>query len=222
MRDPRFTGTTFVVIDFEALTPAGRPAEPIEVAALALRAQGGRLAEAGRFESLIRPPADVPVTAMDTGQTGLTAAMLATAPPAAAVMARLDARLDARLGAPPYRLVAHHAHTEAGLIAHQAQHCPHLADTPLLDTIRLAKAVLPGLGSYSLDNLLSYFGIPRPVDRHRAMPDVAVTALLLEHLLAQGCAAGRWRTLLDLDAAAGMQPKRLARQGAQAQQSALF
>lgn len=218
MRDARFTGTTFVVIDFEALTPAGRPAEPIEVAALALRAQSGRLAEVGRFESLIRPPADVPVTAMDTGQTGLTAAMLATAPTAAAVMARLDARLSA----PPYRLVAHHAHTEAGLIAHQAQHCPRLADTPLLDTIRLAKAVVPGLGSYSLDNLLGYFGIPRPVDRHRAMPDVAVTALLLEHLLNEGCAAGRWRTLLDLDAAAGMQPKRLARQGAQGEQSALF
>lgn len=35
--DPRFAAMTFVVIDFEGLTPAGRPAEPIEVAALALR-----------------------------------------------------------------------------------------------------------------------------------------------------------------------------------------
>ncbi|MFE7588153.1 exonuclease domain-containing protein, partial [Kitasatospora sp. NPDC057512] len=153
MRDPRFADTTLVVIDFEGLTPAGRPAEPIEVAAL-----------------------------------------LATAPPAAQVMAGLDAHLSA----PPYRLVAHHAHTEAGLIAHQAEHCPVLAATPLLDTIGLAKAVLPHLGSYRLDNLLGHYGIPRPADRHRAMPDVQVTAKILELLLAEGCAPRRWRTQLEL------------------------
>ncbi|WP_234348194.1 PolC-type DNA polymerase III [Kitasatospora sp. MY 5-36] len=218
MRDPRFADTTLVVIDFEGLTPAGRPAEPIEVAALALRASGRRLVEVGRFESLIRPPADVPVTAMDTAQTGLTAALLATAPSSAQVMAGLDAHLSA----PPYRLVAHHAHTEAGLIAHQAEHCPVLAATPLLDTIGLAKAVLPGLGSYRLDNLLGHYGIPRPADRHRAMPDVQVTAQVLELLLAAGCATGRWRTLLELDMAAGLQPKRLTPAVPDAEQSALF
>ncbi|MFG3260581.1 hypothetical protein [Streptomyces sp. NPDC048172] len=57
--------TTFVVIDFEALTPAGRPAEPTEVAAVALTVREGRWAETGRFESLIQPPSDVPVTARD-------------------------------------------------------------------------------------------------------------------------------------------------------------
>ncbi|MFF0413448.1 PolC-type DNA polymerase III [Kitasatospora sp. NPDC004745] len=217
MQDSRFTGTTFVVIDFEGLTPAGRPAEPIEVAALALRADGGRLVEVGRFESLIRPPADVPVTAFDTAQTGITAQILAAAPAAAEVMARLDARLSV----PAYRLVAHHASTEAGMIAHQAAHCPTLASTPLLDTERLAKAVLPGLGTYRLDNLLGYYGIPRPADRHRAMPDVEVTAQVLARLLADGCAAGRWRTLLDLDAAAGLQPKRLTPEPV-LEQSALF
>lgn len=55
------------------------------------------------------------------------------------------AQLNARLTAPPYRLVAQHAPTEAGIIAHQAEHCPVLAATPLLDTLRLAKAVVPGL-----------------------------------------------------------------------------
>ncbi|MEU1284501.1 3'-5' exonuclease [Kitasatospora sp. NPDC005856] len=217
MQDQRFTGTTFVMIDFEGLTPAGRPAEPIEVAALALRAEGSRLVEVGRFESLIRPPADVPVTAFDTAQTGITAQMLDLAPTAAEVMARLDARLSV----PPYRLVAHHASTEAGMIAHQAGHCPSLASTSLLDTVRLAKAVLPGLGTYRLDNLLGYYGILRPADRHRAMPDVEVTAQLLARLLADGCAAGRWRTLLDLDSTAGLQPKRLSPEPL-LEQSALF
>ncbi|WP_345709491.1 3'-5' exonuclease [Kitasatospora paranensis] len=175
------------------------------------------MVEVGRFESLIRPPADVPVTAFDTAQTGITTPMLAAAPTAATVMARLDAHLSV----PPYRLVAHHASTEAGMIAHQAGHCPTLASTPLLDTVRLAKAVLPGLGTYRLDSLLGYYGIPRPADRHRAMPDVEVTVQVLARLLADGCAAGRWRTLLDLDAAAGLQPKRLSPEPV-LEQSALF
>lgn len=35
--DPAFLSITFVVINFEATTPAGHPAQPIEVAALAFR-----------------------------------------------------------------------------------------------------------------------------------------------------------------------------------------
>ena len=40
----------YVVIDFEALTPAGRQAEPTEVAALALVVRDGQLVEDGHFE----------------------------------------------------------------------------------------------------------------------------------------------------------------------------
>ncbi|MFI2791068.1 PolC-type DNA polymerase III [Kitasatospora sp. NPDC018614] len=217
MSDPRFAGTTLLVIDFEGLTPAGRPAEPVEVAVLALRPVDGRLAEVGRFEELMRPPADVPVTAMDVQLKGITQQMLSSAAPAAEVMARLEARLTA----PPYRLVAHHASTEAGIIARQAEHCPVLAATSLLDTLRLAKAVVPGLSSYGLDSLLGYYGIAKPAGRHRAMPDVEVTAQVLARLLEEGCAGGRWRTLLELDAAAGLQPKRPT-SGTEAEQSALF
>ncbi|MGX4735388.1 hypothetical protein [Kitasatospora griseola] len=57
LRDPSLGGLPLVVIDFEGLTPTGRPAEPTEVAALALRPEHGRLVEVGRFEYLIRPPA---------------------------------------------------------------------------------------------------------------------------------------------------------------------
>ncbi|MEU2232567.1 3'-5' exonuclease [Streptomyces vietnamensis] len=203
MSDPRFAATTFVVIDFEGLTPAGRPAEPIEVAALTLRPQGGRLVEIGRFEELIRPPADVPVTTRDVQLKGITQTMLSSTAPAAEVMDRLDGRLTT----PPYRLVAHHASTEAGIIARQAEHCPRLAAIPLLDTVRLARAVAPGLSSYRLDNLLAYYGIPQPASRHRAMPDVEATAQVLIRLLKDGERNGQWRTLLELDMAAGLQPK---------------
>jgi DNA polymerase-3 subunit epsilon len=70
--DPAFLATTFVVIDFETTTPAGCPAQPIEVAGLALRYRAGAWKAAGRSASLIRPPAFAPVTPADTAQTGLT------------------------------------------------------------------------------------------------------------------------------------------------------
>ncbi|MDX3117838.1 hypothetical protein [Streptomyces scabiei] len=57
----------------------------------------------------------------------------------------LRVQLKARLTTPPYRPVAHHASTEVGITARQAEHCPVLAATPLLDTLRLAKAVVPGM-----------------------------------------------------------------------------
>ncbi|MGC5000736.1 3'-5' exonuclease [Streptomyces sp. DT195] len=218
VNDPRFAATTFLVVDFEGLTPAGRPAEPFEVAVLALGPVGNRLVEAGRFGDLMRPPADIPVTARDVQLKGITQQMLSTARPAAEVLARLDARLTV----PPYRLVAHHASTEAGIISRQAEHCPVLAATPLPDTLRLAKAVAPGLSSYGLDGLLGYYGIPQPAGRHRAMPDVEVTAQVLVRLLEDGCADGRWHTLLELDVAAGSQPGRRSSTVPEAEQRALF
>ncbi len=73
--------------------------------------------------------------------------------------------------------VAQHASTEAGLIARQAELCPVLATTPLLDTIRLAQRVIrQGVTSYGLDALMRHYDIPQPAGRHRAMPDVEVTA----------------------------------------------
>ncbi|MFB7026579.1 MULTISPECIES: glycosyltransferase family 2 protein [unclassified Streptomyces] len=83
MAGPRFAVTTLVVIDFEGLTPAGRPAEPIEVAAPALHPVAGRLVEVGRFEEPMRPPADVPVTARDVRLKGITPQMLSATCPAA-------------------------------------------------------------------------------------------------------------------------------------------
>jgi DNA polymerase-3 subunit epsilon len=201
--DPAFLEHTFVVIDFEGLTPKGRPAEPIEVAAVAGSFHGGQWAESGRFSSLIRPPDDVPVTPFDTAQTGLTEARLRTQQPAALVMAALDARL----AAPPYRLVAHHAPTEAGLIAGQRQHCPTLAATPLLCTVRLARAAYPELPSHGLNAVLHHLGIPLPAGRHRALPDVEVTVDVFARVLADGAAAGHWSTLRDLDHVAGIPPK---------------
>ncbi|MEU7005009.1 3'-5' exonuclease [Nonomuraea sp. NPDC046570] len=184
--DSGLTAVTWAVIDFEGLTPAGRSPVPIEVAVVAGRLTGDAgWVERGRFVSLMRPPVDVPVTSFDTALTGITAAMLAAAPPADRVMAALDARFDA----PPYRLVAHSAHTEATLIGGQRRHCPTAAAIPLICTVRLARAMLPELGSHSLDRVARRPGLAIPADRHRALPDAELTVQVFTLLVVEGVRA---------------------------------
>ncbi|MEE1931525.1 3'-5' exonuclease [Streptomyces sp. TRM 70351] len=203
-QDPAFRETTFVVIDFETTTPTGYPAQPIEVAALVLRCPDGRWSTTGRSESLIRPPAFAPVTPADTAQTGLTAEQLQTAPTPAEALGALDRRLTAGT---PYLLVAQHAATEAGVIHHQAEHCPTLARTNFLDTIPLAKRLIPDLPNYKLDTLLAHFGIPQPPDRHRAAADVEVTAKVFLQLISAADQDPRLTTLAALVKVAGRTAK---------------
>jgi DNA polymerase-3 subunit epsilon len=209
---------TFIVLDFETLTPTGRPPEPIEVAAIAGRiGPGGRWQETGRFQSLIRPPDDVPVTARDLEQNGLTRQLLDQQQTAGPVMAALDSRL----GSPPYRVVAHSAHTEATVINGQRGHCPALASTPMLCTVKLSRAAFPELPSHRLDAVLARLGIAVPPGRHRAMPDTELTARVLQEAVAEGDKRGLWPELGHLDAAGGITP-RYARSGASGDRDTLF
>jgi DNA polymerase III subunit epsilon len=204
--DPAVWAVTFVVLDFEGTTPAGHPAEPIEVGAVLLQLQQGPdgwdLTETGRFEALIRPPRHAPVTAFDTRQTGITAAMLVERPDAATVLAAFDATLSA----PPYVTVAHHAPTEAGILRRYATASPTLVAAPILDTLRLARHTHPSLPSHQLDTLLTTLRIPIPAGRHRALPDAIVTAAVFRALLADGARRLRWSTLAQLHTLAGLTP----------------
>jgi DNA polymerase III subunit epsilon len=203
-RDPAFSAVTFIVIDFEETTPAGYRPEPIEVAALWLHVHDGKLNRDGRtFQALIRPPAHAPVTPSGARQTGITAAMTKDQPYASEVLARLDAMA----GAEPVMLIAHNAATEAGILFDYRAACPRLAATSFLDTVRLARCAYPELSSHSLDSVLGHLGIAVPAGRHRAMPDVEVTATVFTRIAADGPAQGSWRTLADLRRAGGYQAR---------------
>lgn len=205
--DPQFQSMTFHVIDFESTTPAGRRPEPIEVAVISLRTRDGQLTETARHTALMKPPPHAPVTRFDTDQTGITPQMTDSQPPAAEVLAKLDAAL--RPAQPAY-LVAHHAPVEGSILYDYRDHCPHLAVTHLLDTVRLARAVHPGLPSYGLDALMTALDVPRPADRHRALPDTEVTAELFRRLLHTATAKGLWTSLRDIRKAGGYDAKAAA------------
>jgi DNA polymerase-3 subunit epsilon len=204
--DPRVQRTRLVVIDFEGLTPAGRPPVPVEVAAVTVMlSPTGQFTELDCYESLMAPPPDVPITRFDQA-SGITERLLATAPAASAVMSELDRRVRvAATGAGhAVLLVAHHAATERTLLHGQRSHCPRLADTPLLDTVRLARECLPELASHSPDHLARHLQLQVPHDRHRALADVRLTLAILQRLLRRG----RWSTLTDLERIALMPAKK--------------
>jgi DNA polymerase III epsilon subunit-like protein len=200
---------TLVVIDFEYTTPAGAAPGPIEVAVQALRARDGQLERTAAFEALMRPPADAPLTAFDTGQTGITEAMLAAQPPAGEVLATLDRRFTAG----PYVLVAHHAPAEGRILSAYREHCPNLARIDLIDTVRLARNLYPELPRHGLDDLLRHLRIPTPPNRHRAMADVQLTTDLFIRMASDSS----WADLRQLRGLAGY-----AAEAAQPEQASLF
>jgi DNA polymerase-3 subunit epsilon len=207
LRDSALAETTFVVLDFEGTTPRGYSPEPIEVAAVALRhggdgCDGDGWRQVWTFEALMKPPPHAPVTGFDGAQTGITAAMLADKPTADVVLAQFDAQLTAG----PHLLVAHNAATEGGMIYRYRDHCPTLAFTHLLDTVKLSRALLPDSPGYSLDALIDHLRLPRPARRHRAMPDVEATIALFEHLVDVAAAQGV-RSMADVVRACGATAK---------------
>jgi DNA polymerase-3 subunit epsilon len=198
--DPEFLATTFVVIDFETTTPTGYPAQPIEVAVLALRYQHGGWQRVGNSTSLIKPPPFAPVTPADTAQTGLTAAMFDDAREPAFVLGALDQRFTA---ARSYLFVAQHAVTEGNVVHNQRRFCPHMSRIDYVDTVLLAKRIIAGLPNYQLDTLLGHFSIKRPEDRHRAYADVEVTAELFIHLVSSADRLPDFKNLAALTKMAG-------------------
>jgi hypothetical protein len=105
------------------------------------------------------------------------------------------AALDRLLRAPgedatgwPYRVVAHGAATERTLIFGQREHCPNLAATPPLDSVRLAGTARPA--PPRLTNVTRDLGIPieQPLSREEhegLLPGHAVGEVLEERRPAQ-------------------------------------
>jgi DNA polymerase-3 subunit epsilon len=185
--------TPFVIVDFETVTPKGRPPEPLELAAMRL-GPGLVVDPTFQFSRLIRPPADAPLTAFDSQQTGICVQDIADAPDAATVLGQFDASL----GQERPVLVAHNARYEAAIFQRFAASCPQTTSLSFLDTVALGKQVVPGLPNYKLDTLAQHFRLPIPRDRHRALPDVELTIQVLQRLLQRYLEQTPQSTIADL------------------------
>lgn len=161
-----------VMLDFETtgLTPV-QGDRITEVAAL--RIVGGEVVE--RYVSLVNCGVRIP--SFITGLTGITQAMVDSAPPASQVVPQL---LDF-IGSDP--LSAHNASFDEKFLRAEAERL-NLAPrhAALVCSLKLSRRVFPQLGSYKLGQLSGALGIQFRSAAHRAEADAEVAAKVLIHI----------------------------------------
>ncbi len=188
-RSKPLRGRKLVVVDVEG--NGQQPPEIIEIAALPI--DDGQLRSATTW--LVKPRK--PINPIVTRKVhGIRNADVADQPSWADVETQVIAALAGRV------LVAHNATVEHGVLR---AHLPSWEPTLVLDTLRLARHVWPGLGSYGLDYLTQYLALTADaIDgrRHRATYDALLTWRLLNAALTASGAT--WNTLVDASALPGV------------------
>jgi DNA polymerase III epsilon subunit family exonuclease len=164
----------FVVVDLETTGLSPDSARILEIGALRVAA----LEPAGKFETLIRPPA--PLSRAIADLTGIDDTMVADAPDTHFALKGFRSWFE-RTGPAPF--VAHNARFDAGFVKRALEDVglPPL-EAPVLCTQKLARRAFPQLGRYNLDHLCAHFGIGNRA-RHRALGDARATASLLIEVL---------------------------------------
>jgi exodeoxyribonuclease X len=148
-----------------------RPPGLVEAAAVPIVA--GRIGEPASW--LVRPPEAI--TWQATKVHGITNAEVAELPGIDAVAADIRAHLDGAV------VVAHNAHIDLDVLTREL---PGWQPAAVVDTLKLARARLPGQPSYRLGALVDAFdlarNLPAGLRPHRAAYDALVTARLFVHL----------------------------------------
>lgn len=186
------TEARFAVVDVETTGRSAQRGRVTEVACVTI--ERGRITET--FTSLINPGEPIPPAI--SALTGITDAMVAAAPPFAAVAFDIRERLSAAV------VVAHNAAFDRRFLTAELTRADEtfVWTAPTLCTVQLARRLAPGLDSYRLDAVTDYFRIPN-VARHRASGDALATAKvflrLLERLIEQD--------ILTVEAAAALMTK---------------
>lgn len=165
--------TTFVVVDLETTGGSAHDSEITEVGAVKIRA--GEIL--GEFATLVRPTSSIPPFVQVL--TGITDAMVASAPPIRSVLPAFLEFADDTV------LVAHNAPFDIGFLRAACEHLDHpWPDPPVLDTARLARRTLSRdeAPNCKLGTLARVFRSPTTPD-HRALHDARATVDVFHGLL---------------------------------------
>ena len=169
----------FTAIDFETTgTVPGWPVEPWQIGVCEISRNEG---VTGGLSSLLGVSADRPFNRYAPGRHALIRDELALSPTLPEIWDELAPRL---VGVP---LVAHNVGTERTMLRKAA---PLHALGPWIDTLKLARRIVPGLASYALGDVITHFGLTSVVDAncpglapHDAYYDAVACGLLLLHFL---------------------------------------
>lgn len=156
----------YAVIDVETTGGTAGHDRVTEIGLVKL--QYGR--EITRYTTLINPQRRIP--AFISKLTGITDAMVATAPVFADIAAELWQQLQGCI------FVAHNVRFDYGFIRAEFARCGYQLQLPQLCTVVESRRYFPGLASYSLGNLAAHFSLELK-QHHRALADAAAAAELL-------------------------------------------
>ncbi|MFF5114086.1 exonuclease domain-containing protein [Streptosporangium sp. NPDC000509] len=124
---------------------------------------------------LVKPPR--PITPMARRFHRITDVQVSTAPTAEEVAAEIRSELDRAV------FVAHNAHVDLGVLTRTL---PGFTPVEVVDTLKLARRLLPGQMSYKLGHLAETLsltaGLGADLQPHRATYDALVCARLLARL----------------------------------------
>jgi DNA polymerase-3 subunit epsilon len=140
------------------------------------------------WQTLVHPGSRV--SAGITALTGIDDAMLEGAPPFEDIAGELARRLAGRV------FVAHNARFDYGFIRREFATVDTNWRAPSLCTVRLSRALFPGMTHHNLDAVMEHHGICIE-NRHRAMPDAQVLWQLWRKLRAE-VEPAEFRRALDL------------------------
>lgn len=162
----------FAVIDFETTgLPVARGGRAVEIGAVIIR-NGKQIAA---FQELMNPGVRMQAFAVEL--TGITDAMVASAPPSARVMRAVAALLTKFPGIP---LIAHNAAFDNQVLGRElalAGLDPSVSRMSC--SMLMARRVYPDAPNHKLGTLVDYARVPTEGTCHRALADSTLTARLL-------------------------------------------
>lgn len=127
-----------------------------------------------RFETLVNPQKEIPIPIF--ALTGINNEMVRDAPIFDDISEKVLEMLTGRI------FVAHNVNFDYSFVRHQLEESGFKWTARKLCTVRAARKIKPGLGSYSLGNLCRSLDIP-VLNRHRAGGDADATSILFSRLL---------------------------------------
>ena len=162
------TRNTFAVIDFETtgLSPE-HGARPTEIAVVLVR--NDQIVD--RYQSLMNPQVAIPAEIQ--ALTGITQAMVSTAPAVSTVMQQ------AADFAGHYPLVAHNAAFDRKFWDVEVDRLRRPRVQPFVCSLLLSRRLFPDASSHRLSTLVQTLQLPQTGRYHRALADAEATAHLL-------------------------------------------
>jgi DNA polymerase III epsilon subunit family exonuclease len=194
----------FVAFDLETTGCSADYSQVVEVGAVRFTADGRELA---RFEQLVDPRCRIPASV--TAIHGITDAMVRGMPTLDAVLPALTDFLESGSdpgGAAGTIAMAHNARFDVGFLNRAyGQYARRPPQSPVIDSVRLARRQLRGLRRHTLAALAHFYAAARPT-AHRGLDDSLVLKDVFLGLVREEPAPATLGDLLRLTPAQFIQP----------------